>query len=333
VQDDLRAAGAGVDISGAVGDDLFAAGGGSGFVLPVRIADRTIDQGVHLSNSARIGGDAYIGGGETDIAGTINGTLHSGAGDINLGAQVGRDAQLYSNNIRVNDTARVNGILQYTSTEPVNVPEGVAANVQHAEPAPAEPPPSPATVFLGWLWRTVLILLGFALVGWLILRFAPKLLTQPAEALATRPVQAGLYGLLAAILFIVIPLATILLIVLMILFWGWLPGIVLGLFLIGALALIWFLSPLVTGLWLGQQLNLALGRGPDYLPILIGGILILALLGRVPILGWLVYLVSFIFALGGLLLARRSGGGGSLRSVTESSPVTPSPTPAHPSRA
>ncbi|HMQ54756.1 MAG TPA: hypothetical protein PKE64_09365 [Anaerolineae bacterium] len=101
----------------------------------------------------------------------------------------------------------------------------------------------------------------------------------------------------------------------------------------GTLVLIWFLSPLVTGLWLGRHLNLALGRAPDYLPILIGGVLILALLGRVPLLGWLVYLVSFIFALGGLLLARRSGGGGgSLRPVTESRPVTASPAPARPSQ-
>jgi hypothetical protein len=239
---------------------------------------------------------------------------------------VGQDARLYTGDLEVADSAQVAGTLSYSSEQQQAIPEGAAADVEYTPPA-QEVQPSPANTFVSWLIRTVLILVGFALLGWLLLRFAPTWLTRPANAIAARPGKAGLYGLLATLLFIVIPLASILLVVLMILFWGWFPGIVLGLFLFGTLALIWFLSPLVTGLWLGRQLNLALGRAPDYLPFLIGGVLILALLGRIPILGWLVYLASFIIALGGLILAR--GGGGPASPVTESRPVTPSSVPAN----
>lgn len=333
VQDDVRTVGAGVNILGTIGDDLVAAaGGGPGFMRQVQFEGQIVEPGIHLADNAQVGGDALLAGGTGDFAGTINGELRAGMGQVSLAGQVGEDARLYAGTVTVADTAQVAQTLYYSSEEQTTIPPGVATNVEYAPP-PQETPADPASVFLGWLLRTVLILAGFALLGWLLLRFLPGWLTQPANALAAKPAQAGLYGLLATVAFIVLPLASILLMALMVLFWGWLPGIVLGLFLFGALALIWFLSPLVTGLWLGRQLNLALGRTPDYLPILIGGVLILALLGRVPILGWLVYLVSFIFALGGLLLARRSGGGGSLRPVTESSSVMPSPTPVQPSRA
>jgi hypothetical protein len=333
VQDDVRAAGAGIEVMGTIGDDFVAAaGGGPGFMIPIQFEGQTVEPGIHLADNAQVGGDALLAGGTGDVAGTINGELQAGMGQVSLAGQVGEDARLYAGTVTIAETAQVAETLFYSSEEQTTIPPGVAADVEYAPP-PQQTPPDPASVFLGWLIRTVLILAGFALLGWLLLRFVPSWLAQPANALAANPGKAGLYGLLATLAFIVLPLASILLVALMVLFWGWFPGIVLGLFLFGTLALIWFLSPLVTGLWLGRQLNLALGRAPDYLPILIGGILLLALLGRVPILGWLVYLVSFIFALGGLLLARRSGGGGSLRPVTESQPVTPSPTPAQPSRA
>jgi len=162
------------------------------------------------------------------------------------------------------------------------------------------------------------LLVGFALLAWLVLRFAPNLLTRPANAIAARPVKAGLYGLLAAVLFIFIPLASVLLVLLMVLFWGWFLGLVLGLFLFGALALVWFLSPLLTGLWLGQRQSAALGRAQNNLPALLLGVLLLALLGRIPILGWLVYLVSFLFALGGLILSRPPEDDETLRATSES---------------
>ena len=61
----------------------------------------------------------------------------------------------------------------------------------------------------------------------------------------------------------------------------------------------------MTGLWLGQRLSVGLGRAQNNLSALLLDVLLLALLGRIPILGWFVYLVSFLFALGGLILSRR----------------------------
>lgn len=313
VQDDLRLAGSGLNIAGLIGDDLFAAGGGgSAFAMPFPVEGHTVDQGVRLTDQAEVGADAYVIGGQGDLGGTINGVLNSGMGRLNLSAEVGEDARLYADQIQINDAARVNGTLRYTTDESQTIPEGIAGNVEYVEPASNESEANPLGNFLGWWWRTVLTLVGFALVAWLTLRFAPRLLTRPVDAIATSPARSGLFGVLAAAVLIVIPLASILIILLMILFWGWIPGLVLGLVLFGALMLVWVLSPLVTGLWLGYWLNQRLDYAPDYLPILLGGVLGVALLGRIPVLGWAIYLISFLLALGGLVLARYTGSEGPL---------------------
>jgi hypothetical protein len=112
----------------------------------------------------------------------------------------------------------------------------------------------------------------------------------------------------------------------MVLFWGWFPGVVLGLALFGALAMLWFLSPLITGLWIGRRLAMALGRETNDLAALLGGVLLLALLGRIPFVGWLVSLVSFVLALGALIVARRAGKDGSPVAQAQGQPIL-SPAP------
>lgn len=304
IEDDVRAAGAGVEIAGTVGDDLIAAGGGGG-PASMMGADQRVPQGVLLQASSQIGGDAILAGGEGTIAGTIAGNLRSGMNSMTLAARVGGDADLSGTTLQVRDNTEVAGLLRYRSDEEITIPAGTASRVEYIEQQ-EEPRPGPGAVFLSWLWHTVLLLLGFALLGWLLLRFAPRVLTQPASALAASPGRAGLYGFLTALGFIFLPIISALLVFLMVLFWGWFPGITLGLFLFGALAMIWLLSPLITGLWLGRFMSTTAGREANNLPMLLVGILLLVLLTRIPFLGWFIALLSFIFALGGLILVRRS---------------------------
>lgn len=322
VQDDVRLAAVGVDISGQIGDELVAAGGGGGFPWPMEFGGRPVTPGIRLADSAQIGSDAIIGGGQAMIAGSIGGKLQAALASVTLAAKVGDSVDLSADRIEVQNNTRIGGVLRYTSDEPLTFPEGIASDIEYS-PRPLEPGPDPAWVIFSWLVRTALILIGFAALAWLVLRFAPQLLLRPAQAIAAKPAQAGLYGFLAAVAFIFIPLASALLVFLMVLFWGWFPGLTLGLFLFGVLALLWFLSPLVIGVWLGRQLNQAMGRAPNYLPVLMGGVLLLALLGRIPLLGWLIYLFSFILALGGLILMRRVGGSRALGPTPEAYPLAP----------
>lgn len=299
VQDDVRVAGAGVEVTGTIGDDLFAAAGGNS-VAPMPGINPAVRQGIHLGEASTIGGDAVLAGGAGDIAGTVAGDLRAFMETITLAAQVEGDAELGGDTIDVQDTTSIAGTLHYRSDARADIPEGVASEVTFTEMTPEEEEASRIEIVLGWLWRTVLILIGFALLGWLLLRFAPGVLTRPASALDERPVAAGLYGLAATVLLIFIPLLSALLVFVMVLFGGWFAGLVLGFFLFGTLALLWFLSPLVTGIWLGQRMRSLVGE--NRLVALLVGVLIIALLAQIPFVGWFVYLVSFIFALGALLI-------------------------------
>lgn len=304
IQDDARLGAAGITISGTIGDDLLmAAGGGAdGFTFP--IGGRTVEQGIRLDRSAQVGGDVIVGAGAAIVDGTIAGDLLAGAGSLTLAAEVAGAARLDVEQLVVLDAARVAGTLRYTSMEQGAIPEGVAPNVEFVVKAEERAQPQPVNQLLGWLVRTVLIVAGFALLGWLVLRFAPGTLMRPARTLAVNPGRAVLSGLLIALLFIFLPLASALLVFLMFLFWGWFPGIILFLFLFALLAVIWYLSPLVTGLWLGWQVRRGLGRELNDLTALLAGVVLLVLLGRIPILGWFVYLVSFVLTLGALFMNR-----------------------------
>lgn len=304
VADDVRVGGAGVIIAGDVGDDLFAAaGGGPGAAFYSQIGERRVSQGIRIAPDATVGGSAYLGGGEAEVNGTIAGDLAVGAGMLTLAGTVHGDANLDVDTITVTRGAQVDGQLTYTAPAEGGVPAGVASTVRY-EP----PPPEPVDQGPGLLNRTIrllLILAGFALLGWLVLRFTPKMISRPASAIAARPGQAGLYGLIATLLLFIVPILSAAVLVAIVLFWGWFPGLMFFLFLTAALVLAWTLSPLITGLWLGDALLKATGRTASPLMALLVGVALIVLLGFVPVVGWLVYLASFLLALGGVLLARR----------------------------
>lgn len=160
--------------------------------------------------------------------------------------------------------------------------------------------------FLGGLVALGLRLIGFMLLALLLLRFVPDSIGKPAGALAARPVNAVLYGLVVAVSFVLIPIATLVIAGLLGVFMGGLAGVMAAVLVFALFTLIWILSPLVTGLWLGQRLNTVTGREQGDPVGLIGGILLLATLSAIPLAGWVIALASFLLALGGLLLVRHS---------------------------
>lgn len=318
VLDDVRVAGAGIELTGAVGDDLFAAGGGGqGMDFPMSFGVRSIPQGIRSGDGATVGGDGVITGGGGRIGGSIAGDLLAAVGTLELVGRVGGDAELQVASLRVDEGSSVAGVFRYTSPDEVSVPAGIAGRVQYE--APQEETRQQASVvaqFVGWLVRTVLILVGFAILGWLLLRYAPDLLRTPVAAIEAKPLEAGLYGLLAGALFVFVPILSSLLVVLMWIFWGAFPALVMAFFLLGVLALVWLFSPLVTGLWLGQRIVAQTGRETTAIIGLLVGVLLIVVIGRIPIVGGLVYLVSFALALGGVLRSRWAG------QLAESAPVS-----------
>jgi hypothetical protein len=321
IQDDVRAAGGGVILSGSVGDDFFAAAGGGWpgmMTIPLssamQIGDRNVPQGLQVASGATIGGDAYVAGGQGAVAGSVGGNLLAGMGTLTFSGQVAGDANLSAQSLTVLDSALVQGELRYSAGGDTVIPEGVAASVVERPPdagTAASATPNPVVSLLRWLWRTARALVGYLLAGWLLWSFAPRQITNPVAIMEARPVEAGIIGLLVAVA--VLPVAAALTF-LAGLFWGWLLGsAIMLLFIFGLVALLWLLSPIVTGLWVGRKLAHLTGGVDGELPRLLVGIAIIVLVARlltvIPCVGDLaylmIYLVSFALMVGSWILARR----------------------------
>ncbi len=303
ILDDLRVGGSGIELSGIVADDAFLAAGGGPADIPAGMGPQSTPSGLRVTGE--IGGDAFVVAGGADISGAIGGDLRAGLGTLHLSGAIGGDADIQAGEISAGDSARIGGELKYSAPEQLQFPAGFARDIQYE--APAEDQAAGGTIvgaIFGWIFRTVAIGIGVAILGWLLLRFRPNILVRPAAAIRSNPVGTGLYGLLAAALLIFIPVASGILVAFTWAFWGVLPGIAVFVFLVASSAVIWFLSPLLTGVWLGEKIGERLGGDRSPLLLLLMGALLIVVLGRIPFLGWLVYLLSFVLALGGLL---RSG--------------------------
>jgi len=303
VLDDLRAAGSGVELTGTVADDAFFAAGSGQTTFPTGVSSQATTGGLNVTGE--IGGDIYVVAGEGDISGAVEGDFFGALGVLDLSGTIGGNADIQAGEFSVSDAARIGGELTYSTPEQRQLPAGVARDIQFE--APPESESQGGTIvgaIFGWIFRTIATGIGVAILGWLLMRFRPNILVRPAAAIQSNPVETGLYGLLAAVVLIFIPIASLILIAFTWAFWGALPGIAMFIFLVASSALVWFLSPLLTGYWLGEKIGQRLDGEYSPLLLLLIGALLIVVLGRIPVLGWLVYLLSFLLALGGLL---RSG--------------------------
>jgi hypothetical protein len=312
--------------------------------------------------------DLYVVANEATIDGTVEGDVAVVARRVHLGGTVKGNTNIVA--ARIDITGRPLGIVRTVGAAQIIPPSPLPGQVLPTPgaplPAPTATPASTAARFttlsleaapaqapaqveaqvqaqpqaqprpvVSWWQTTGQLLLGFAVVGGLLLWRAPGALLRPAGVLAAHPWRSLLIGLLAAQFSLLLPLATGALVLLMGVFWGWFPAVLLAVALAAGFGLLWYLSPLVTGVWLGRRLGPLLGRGPDSLPVLVGGVLLLVLLGQLPRFGWLVYLASFLLALGGLLSLAATARPGlarapALPSAPVPEPLLPEPLPAAP---
>ena len=318
VAGDVRIAGGGLTLNGPIGGDLVSAGGGAGFPgmpsVPMTIGGRQVQQGTELTATGSVGKDALMAGGSGIINGRIAGTLWAGMGSVVLNGQVGGDAHLYANQLVVSDSAKIGGVLYYTTdaSGAAAIPSGVAVSVERVvtETPRAPREPSLTEQILSWTIRLVRALIGLLVLGWLLLRLLPRVTARTLGAMQTQPLPAIGVGLLVVL--VAVP-ALIVLVGLAWLFWGVFPGaLATAMFLLGVLGVLWFISPAFTGLWLGRRLFA--GPESDLLKLVLG-VLVVVLAIRIvewiPVAGgllaWLLLLLSFSFAAGGMILGARGG--------------------------
>jgi cytoskeletal protein CcmA (bactofilin family) len=226
--------------------------------------------------------------------------------------------------LSIDSSAKIGGKLVYTSSKEMSLPANVAANgIQHNLPVvkPEKVVKTPTFVeqtmaVLFDLLRRIATLIFFGLmIGWLF----PAFLTNAIEPIQRNPLSALGWGIVswAAFLFSVLVLIVAMVVgavIFGVLSLGSVSGVIiwLGLLLLlalitGFILIITFLAQIIVST-LGGKLILARIK-PEWsehkLWPLFVGVVVFALIGSVPVVGWLINLFAVLFGLGALWILGR----------------------------
>jgi cytoskeletal protein CcmA (bactofilin family) len=303
VDGDLYATGGQVRIDGTVDGDLIAAAGQvqvSGEVT----GDVLVGSG-NVDISGQVGGDARLGTGQATISGSIAEDLLAGSGQLTItsSGQVGEDFIFGTG--RTTLDGRVEGDVlgstgAYTRRGTIGGTEDVTIG--------REREPTVGDRLLDAVQRFVAILAIGALLLWLL----PRVIAGTAETLRRRPWASLGVGALGMVGFVVLCAAILLVCVLIAIGLGFI-GLddLVGITIFGSATTITvlvflffiavaFAAQAVVGLFLGR-LGTAAGQARRWTALVIG-VLLVAILISLPVVGGWLGLIIALFGLGALIL-------------------------------
>lgn len=277
---DLIAAGGDVNfISGAVTDDVVAAGGD-----------------INLSESFSLGGSAVLAGGEVSVATPIGGELRAAAGRLTLSADVAGDARLVGDAVRIGPGVTIGGDLRHRAkTFEMDPSVIVRGEIIELEPARGPDMERWSVQAAAAIAAFALILsIGAAILVIVIALLLPGLMNSASAMIREKPFSTLGIGFLitaAAPVLVAFLFATVL-------------GAPLG-FMITAIYIavapiavavsIYFIAMQTRGVFAKDAG--APGPGARVVWSLLGAVLFVVL-GLIPILGGLLWLIAYVFGMG-----------------------------------
>lgn len=308
VTGDAVAAGGKLRVGTDIGGSIYAAGGQITINGKVGRNLRATGGQTELGVKSEVNGNLSIAGGQVRLHGTVRGHVQAAGGRLLIDGPVGGDVLATTGQIELGPHARIAGKLRYRSGDPIaQDPEAQVAGgvevlmpalgrgAETSESAPPQRGPRALAGGIGWMWTIGLIVLAAVLIA-----VMPGFHASVSRSLRER---FGLSVLLGFVLLVCTPVAALLAFVTLI-------GIPLGL-----LATALYLALLPVG-----YVSAGIGLGdlglrhlkPDSAGTLWWRIaaaalalLLLALAGWIPWLGWVVAFAALLAGLGALLLQTR----------------------------
>lgn len=296
---DLEAFGGQVEIRGTVDGDLSAFAGN--VVIAGNVTGDVETAAGNVMIAGQVDGNVSAGGGNVQLAesGSVGGTFEAGAASVRIDGTVDGNARVGADTITVGETASIGGDLEYDGT--LDVADGAQIQGETIQTDDLQTGAEPAPVVPGWIFG-VYALLVTLLVGAVLLLAFPAFSRGLVDRTADRPGWTGLAGIGALV---GIPIVLVVVAITIV-------GIPLALagFFLWLLAL-WIGSiygRYVLGAWL-----LSLADRENRWAALVLGVVLVAVLGWLPIVGGLIELVVLLLGLGALAMGlydayRRSRG-------------------------
>ena len=288
---DLILGGGNITVNGHVGGSIIAAGGN--ITVNGAVAQDIVVTGgmIDVGSGATIGRDLVVAGGSATISAPVARRVQMAAGNLTLKNKVGGDVRGQVDHLKL-DGAQIAGNLDYTSNNSVVQVNGASVAGATTRHTPVDRGGGAGNGFLGWLRA----LIGILALGLILIFLLPGLSTRAIDTERAQPWVS--LGIGAAILVITPIIALLVFIVGIFLGFWWL-----GLLLIPLWILALAIGYVVSGFLLGRLIfaQLGWGRYHDALALL-AGLFVLAVVGIIPVIGWLVGLVALILGAGALAL-------------------------------
>lgn len=293
VKGDVTVAGGSVNLSGRVGDDIRAAGGT--VMIGSQVGGDVVAAGgtVTLAPEAQVGGRAWLSGGRVTVAGRVARELKVAAASASVAGAVDGDVRITAQTIEILPTARIKGDLSYMSPKPAWIDPGAQIQGRVLYTQSDLPARAGRMALLMLVLARIALLAGLVACGLILLWLFPGFTVSAARAIGRDPWKSLGLGFL---LFITTPIAAIVLMITIV-------GIPVGLTLAALYAVALLLAYLTAAVFLGELGTRLVGRGPERsaggrMLSLVLALVVLALIGLIPIAGWIIVWLAVVTGLG-----------------------------------
>lgn len=299
---DVICAGSSITINGTVGGDVRSASSELAINGAVSRGLTAFGSAININNEGSVGGNTLAFGATLRGDGPLGGDVQFFGASLILNDRVDGDVAFYGQAQDVNGNApavtirpeaTIAGGLSYYRGVETSISDsatiiGSTTIMERSATATPDAAGWLARLSLGWLLWSILtaIVIGFILIG-----LFPRQTTLAVTGMTREPGITLAWGILALIL---VPAVIVILAVSVI-------GLPLALLLLllfciaGMLAKI--LAAVAFGMWLAQRFRWSIGL---YAQVAIG-IVIAYLLFAIPIIGWILWLLAFLWGFGGLI--------------------------------
>lgn len=338
VQGDVIGAGQSIVINGTVSDSVRVAGAALQLGETAVLKGDLIGAAASLETKpgSQIMGDLVYGGAQALLAGSIKGDALIGAGGLDLEGEIvgdftadvgdvqgsGPSPSMYitdagisipniSPGMIIGKGAKIQGNFTYTQSKDIEIPAGVVGGeITRNEPTVSgqqiSEPPTPAQVAATWTFKLLRYILTLIVLGLLAVWLFPNFTKSLIDNVQSQPVASFGWGVVSYAVFFF----SILLI---------LMGIIMGAFLFGG-TLVWaglltifallvgfalftlFLTKIIAawlgGKWLMGRIYPAM-ENHKFWPLILG-LVIVGILVKLPVIGWLISFLLVFLGLGAL---------------------------------
>lgn len=293
ITQDITAAGGTVGISGRTGDDLRAAGGN--LSISGEVADDAFIAGgqVNMVTGTRIGGDAYVAGGRIVMGSDVGGLLSVRGGQVIISGTVNGDVEIWADSIVFESSAVIQGDVRYAAPQAPEIREGAQINGEVSRTGGADDAAqSTLAATIWWAIAGLFMLFVTALVLQTLFGRGARILVEETAAHPWRNLGLGFVAL------VVVPIALIVSAVTVV----GIPLAVMGLFTyILFLFFSYFFVPVILGSVAFSYYRKSETYIINWRSALIGAVIV-AVLGLIPVIGWLVAFLTMLAVLGTLMM-------------------------------